>query len=1435
MKFWIGIVFLITIFVAAVKADAQIIPAQNQVTQSPFGGIVYATSTSGTAKLGQIKGMAFGDVLIWGTGGQWITAATSSLGIVGGVSSVFGRTGAVTAQVGDYSAFYQPLGNYLTALTGDGTASGPGSAAFTLATVNSSVGSFTNANITVNGKGLITAASNGSSSGSGPISTSSPLVAGQGVYATSPSTIASAATSTPSAGGPITYSGTFGSLFGGTSGAFGCTAASGAANGCLSSTDWTTFNNKVNGVNLWVYANNAVSTSSPVLITASTTIGNGTAAGGLTVNGNATTTGKLSASSGSSSDLSYTFNDDKTTGIFRDPSGSAGIGFVAGANFGSKITSAQLQLGGTMGFGWTSGASLGSGSGLDTLITRKAAATFQLGSTDAISPVAQTLGVQSVVAGTSDTAGSIFTINGSRGTGLGAGGNIIFKTAPAGSTGSTQNALQTQLTITGAGNVGIGTTTPGSLLSIGDSGSTNGINFLLGTSSFTGSAHGINITSGCFSIAGTCVGAGTTYTATYPILITGSVISTALSSSTLTASSPLTGSFAQVGTGGALGIQAASASQNGYLSLGDYSLLHTATTTFSSPLSYSLASNAVTCPTCLTSFTDPNWTFANGALTPTTTVGILVGASSTIGNGTATGGLTISGGATTTGLAYFAGNVGIGTSTPVAQFAIAGNTPTVPFTNVVGTSRLPVAVESTTFTVPSATAYVAHIYNTALNFATNNTGGVIGFETSIADAPTVTTNSGGVIVGGTFTARHAGLGTTASVQALTSVASNLSPTTVTTMQGVAGTVQNSTNPGATTTNAIAVQGQVVINSPFGLVTNAYSNRLLLNHGNANSNITNYYGSALDSFANTGTIANTFGFYVGDITTGTQTNTPFSFYASDANAYNYFAGNTGFNVTTPNFAQLEIMGTTTTAGGRAFTIWDSASTNIFTVDNTGTTTSQHGFNITGGGCFAVSGTCLSSGSSLPSGTAGQTLSYVGTTLTATSTITIPTSSNVGVASTSPWGILSVAGTDTASVASTSIYKAPGTYTWTPPSLVSVTVYLWGGGGGGAREGSGSGGGGAGGYYTTTISTSTALTIKIGQGGRGGTNAAGGNGGTGYAAGANGTFSINGGGGGGGSTAFGYNVIACGGGGGGSSGGPGNSASGTSGGAGTAGTGGNGGGGGCGTAGSGTTGGTGGSASIGTAGTAANGGAASAGFTGNGGNAVTSTGGAGSGGAAGGTSGAGTDGSGRDSGGGGGAAGGTGGAGGTPGGGGGDNGGASAGNGGDGEVYITYMPTVLLATPNFVVGNAAQTDFAVFNNSIVDIGTTSQNAAFTLQAQTGLPIFSLWNFNATKQVEQIDASGHLITGGTAPSCGTGCSSVTGDDRTMRVLTGSGVTSITVNFASTYTVTPICIANEENALTATVNASTTPTTVVLTTGTSLTSKIIGIICQSSTNFTF
>lgn len=132
-----------------------------------FPGLVNTTTQSfsgnktfiGTISASNLSGTNTGDVVIGMANGLSIVGQTLSLSL-----SSTSTTGALSST--DWNTFNgkQAAGNYITALTGDATATGPGSVSLTLATVNGNVGSFGTATqvstITVNAKGLITAASN---------------------------------------------------------------------------------------------------------------------------------------------------------------------------------------------------------------------------------------------------------------------------------------------------------------------------------------------------------------------------------------------------------------------------------------------------------------------------------------------------------------------------------------------------------------------------------------------------------------------------------------------------------------------------------------------------------------------------------------------------------------------------------------------------------------------------------------------------------------------------------------------------------------------------------------------------------------------------------------------------------------------------------------------------------------------------------------------------------------------------------------------------------------------------------------------------------------------------------------------------------------------------------------------------------------------------
>ncbi len=135
--------------------------------------------------------------------------------------------------------------------------------------------------------------------------------------------------------------------------------------------------------------------------------------------------------------------------LARNNAGAAGEYSFLGLAYGGAATIALDANNTQVVFG---NQTVGSGQTFtgDTFFGRVAAATFRFGAADAAAPVSQTVGVQNVLAGTSNTAGANTIFDASMGTGTGASGAFEFFTAAAGSSGTSQNALSLALKI-GAG------------------------------------------------------------------------------------------------------------------------------------------------------------------------------------------------------------------------------------------------------------------------------------------------------------------------------------------------------------------------------------------------------------------------------------------------------------------------------------------------------------------------------------------------------------------------------------------------------------------------------------------------------------------------------------------------------------------------------------------------------------------------------------------------------------------------------------------------------------------------------------------------------------------------------------------------------------------------------------------------------------------------
>lgn len=129
----------------------------------------------------------------------------------------------------------------------------------------------------------------------------------------------------------------------------------------------------------------------------------------------------------------------------------AGGGSLFALNQAGTITSSGAGVFGTNIQAGNSSTISWSGRGI---LTSTAVGVIQLGLGDAASPVAQTLQVQSVVAGNANTAGATFTIAGSKSNGSG-GGDMVFQTTLSNAASGTQNTLATALTLKGGTQAGV--------------------------------------------------------------------------------------------------------------------------------------------------------------------------------------------------------------------------------------------------------------------------------------------------------------------------------------------------------------------------------------------------------------------------------------------------------------------------------------------------------------------------------------------------------------------------------------------------------------------------------------------------------------------------------------------------------------------------------------------------------------------------------------------------------------------------------------------------------------------------------------------------------------------------------------------------------------------------------------------------------------------
>lgn len=144
-----------------------------------------------------------------------------------------------------------------------------------------------------------------------------------------------------------------------------------------------------------------------------------------------------------------------------------------------------------------------------------------------------------------------------------------------------------------------------------------------------------------------------------------------------------------------------------------------------------------------------------------------------------------------------------------------------------------------------------------------------------------------------------------------------------------------------------------------------------------------------------------------------------------------------------------------------------------------------------------------------------------------------------------------------------------------------------------------------------------------------------------------------------------------------------------------------------------------------------------------------------------------------------------------------------------------------------------DVGIFSG-LFGLGTTSPMAKLSVQTgSTSVIPFAVATSSTQLPVFMVDANGHVIFSGPKPSCDSNCTFMTGNDNHFLVLTGALKTTMTVTFAKSWGGVwgPRCIAGVAGSAAAIgVNASSTPTTVVLTPPGTISTTYIEVDCAGT-----